>query len=73
MQFFYKNSHNWCDSVKMTSVPSLFSISLRYVKPFKIFVFLIFLFWIGVTFFSVLQLGPRNGGLLVPISISKCS
>ena len=71
MQFFYKNNHDWCDSVKKTSVPSLFSISLRYVKPIKIFVFLVFLFWIGVTFFSVLQLGPRNGGLLVPISISK--
>ena len=69
MTIHLKNNYDWFKGVEKPLVPSLFLNTLNCIKPVKIFILIFFMLWVGFTFFSIIQLGPRRGGVLVPISI----
>ena len=69
MQVFNQNNHDWFNGVAKASISYHFDGIFRFIKPFKIFVFFIFLLLIGFTFFLILLVRFHRGGFLVPISI----
>jgi len=66
-----ENESKWSHSSKERLLPDLFCNIFNRLKLVKIIIFLFFLLWLGFAFFSIIQIGPRNGGYLVPISILK--
>lgn len=66
-----ENDIMWSLTSKERLLPDLFCNIFNRLKTIKIVIFLFFLFWLGFAFFSIIQIGPRNGGYLIPISILK--
>lgn len=69
MLVFHQNNHDWFNGVVNSSTSNLFGGNLSLIKPIKVFIFFIFLFLVGTTFFLILLIKPHRGGFLVPISI----